>query len=491
MLEQTAKRYPDKIAVKHGHETITFDELNEQSTKLATFFCSKGVKEGDRIALVAEKSIKSVVSIFGVLKAGAMYVPIDPSMPKERLEYILSDCGVDIVLTSIDVFKEQWLPKQYPIPSYHLYIDINLENANTPLNIEIRKDASAYIIYTSGSTGEPKGVEIYHKSVTNLMEWYTKEFSITSEDRILSFVPFWFDASICDLFSMAKTGATLVLPSEGINIFPNEFAQFLVDEEISLFFVPSSQFVLTLDALKDLKYPKLKTVMFGAEELAVRYVRELKEVFKGCELVNIYGPTECTDIATFYKMPIQFEGMEKIPIGTSYPGILTTVINEHQEECELDEIGELLIYGPNIMKGYWNKSEETSRVLKKCIYPSWMWYHTGDLVYRDYGWNYVYVGRKDRQIKSMGRRIQLEEIEHVLNEHPLVKEAIVMSVQDANVEAHIKIECYVVPLATLLDGELIRYCRTKLPDYMVPTKVYICDTLPKLSNGKLNRNVQK
>lgn len=490
MLEETAKRYPQNIAVKHGDEMITFEELNEQSTKLAMFFCSEGVKEGDRMALVAEKSIKSVVSIFGILKSGAMYVSIDPSMPKEQLEYILNDCSVEIVLTSIDVFKEQWLPKQYPIPSYNLYIDINLENADNPLDIEIHGDASAYIMYTSGSTGEPKGVEIYHKSVTNLMQWYCKEFSITLEDRILSFVPFWFDASICDLFSMAKTGATLILPLEGINMFQGEFARFLVDAQISLFFAPSSQFVLALDALKELKYPNLKTVMFGAEELPIKYVKEMKEVFSGCEVINIYGPTECTDVATFYRVKDIPEYMKKIPIGKPYQGIRTALVNKEGFSCiENNEVGELQIHGNNLMKGYWNKPEETKEVFRYSIFlVSGYWYSTSDLVYKDENDDYVYVGRKDRQIKSMGRRIQLEEVEHVLHEHPLVKEVVVISAQDVTIKAHIKIECYVVPLVTTLtEGEIIRYCRTRLPDYMAPTKVYICESLPKTRTGKLNR----
>ena len=487
MLEETAKRYPQNIAVKHEDETITFEDLNEQSTKLATFFCSKGVKEGDRIAIVAEKSINVIVSIFGILKAGAMYVPIDPSMPKERLEYILKDCGVNTVISLQDVLernKEILLERKMMI-----FIDsvCTHPSGNPLLDIEISEDASAYIIYTSGSTGEPKGVEIYHKSVTNLMQWYGKEFSITSEDRILSFVPFWFDASICDLFSMSKTGATLVLPPEGMNMFPNEFAQFLVDEQISLFFAPSSQFVLALDALKELKYPYLKTVMFGAEELPVKYVIELQEVFNGCELINIYGPTECTDVAMFYRVG---DIKNIVPIGKPYPDIGTFLFKDG-EIVKRGEIGELIIYGPNLMKGYWNKPEESDKVLKYHRTISnddfIQVYLTGDIVYKNEEGNYVYVGRKDRQIKSMGRRIQLEEIEHVLNEHPLVKEAIVISAQDVTVESRINIECYIVPLSTLIEGEIIRYCRTRLPDYMVPTKVYISESLPKTSNGKLNR----
>ena len=496
MLEETAKRYPQNIAVKHGDETITFDELNKQSMKLAGFFHSKGVKEGDRIALVAEKSIKSVVFIFGILKSGAMYVPIDPSIPKERLEYILNDCGVDIVIPCQRIIEENCecfaesklvlLTKEFGCTGVSTIV-LDRRNADK-LDIEINKDASAYIIYTSGSTGEPKGVEIYHRSVVNLMNWYCKEFEITSEDKILSFVPFWFDASICDLFSVAKAGATLILPSEGINMFPNEFVHFLVDEQISLFFAPSSQFVLVLDALKELKYPHLKTVMFGAEELPVKYVRELQKVFPECELVNIYGPTECTDVATFYRVGSISDDMGKIPIGKPYPGVNVDIISENNS-CD---VGEIVIRGSNLMKGYWNKRKETEKVLtysgSKDISPI---YHSGDLAYRDITGDIVYVGRRDRMIKSMGRRIQLEEIEHVLNEHPLVKEAVVTSVQDINVELRITIECYIVPLAPLIEGEIIRYCRMKLPDYMVPTIVYICESLPKTNNGKLSRRELK
>ena len=501
MLEETTKRYPQNIAVKHGDETITFEKLNEQSTKLGTFFCSKGVKEGDRIALVTEKSIEAVVSIFAILKSGAMYVPIDPTTPKERLEYILKDCGVNMIVVSPDSFAHYVCAAPYDIvkipfldKNTDLFFTDDFECLSEPKkesDIEIEKDASAYIIYTSGSTGEPKGVEIYHHSVTNLMKWYTKEFNITHRDNILSFVPFWFDASICDLFSMAKTGATLVLPPGGINIFPSEFAKFLVDEQISLFFAPSSQFVLALDALKVLKYPHLKTVMFGAEELAVKYVRELQEVFNGCDLVNIYGPTECTDIVTFYRVA---NIINTVPIGKPYSDIGAFVFKEG-EIVKRGEIGELIIYGPNLMKGYWNKPEENDKVLKyHRTIPNDDFvrvYLTGDIVYKNEEGDYVYVGRKDRQIKSMGRRIQLEEIESLLNEHPLIKEVVIRSVQDVNVESRTNIECHIVPLTTLIEGEIIRYCRTRLPDYMVPAKVCICDALPKTSNGKQNKRELK
>lgn len=491
MLEQTAKRYPDKTAVKHGEAFISFLELNEQSTKIAEFFKSVYIGEGDRVALTAEKNIVSVVAIFGILKAGAMYVPIDNNIPMNRLYHLLNDCETNVWMSpyTITINKKRWeIGFAGYLYDYYEIVCGNIEKKDT---VKISEDALAYIIYTSGSTGEPKGVEIYHHSVTNLMQWYCKEFSITSKDKILCFVPFWFDASICDLFSMAKTGATLVLPPEGINMFPNEFARFLVDERISLFFAPSSQFVLALDALKELKYPYLKTVMFGAEELPIKYVRELKQVFNGCELVNIYGPTECTDVATFYRVPVEIpEDMEKIPIGKPYPSIRTVLVNEDGFSCiEDNEIGELQIYGDNIMKGYWNKPEETDKAFKYHLFlKHGSWYSTGDLVYQDINNDYVYVGRKDRQIKSMGRRIQLEEIEHVLNEYPLVKEAIVTTAQDTYVESWINIECYVVPLVhTLTEGEIIRYCRTRLPDYMVPVKVYVCESLPKTGTGKLNR----
>jgi len=467
MLEETAKRYPQNIAVKHGDETITFEELNEQSTKLATFFYEHEVKEGDRIALITEKSIESVIYIFGILKAGAMYVPIDPLIPIERLEYILKDCNVDIGLTSSKIIEKD-------------------------KNVRVSEDASAYIMYTSGSTGEPKGVEIYHHSVTNLMNWYCKEFKITAEDKILSFVPLWFDASICDLFAMAKTGATLILPPEGINMFPNEFAQFLVDEQISLFFAPSSQFVLALPALKTFEYPYMKTVMFGAEELPIKYVKELQTVFKNSELVNIYGPTECTDVVTFYRVPKEIpEDMQKIPIGKPYHGIGVFLYKDN-EIYKVGDVGELIIYGSNLMRRYWNKQEESDKVLKYYyeIIPTDFIevYLTGDLAYKNSNGDYVYVGRKDRQIKSMGRRIQLEEIEHVLNEHPRIKEAVVIGIADKDVPLHINIVSYVV--SSLTESEIIEHCRNKLPEYMVPTKGYICDSLSKTRNGKLNRNIK-
>jgi len=476
MLEQTATKYPNKIAVKHGEETITFMGLNTQSARVAAFLYSVGIKEGDRVALGAKKNIETIINIFGILKAGAVYVPIDKTMPKERIKYIYNDCAVSTVLHYKNKYDYSFGAfKRHYVTRYNF-------------NAEIGKNASAYIMYTSGSTGYPKGVEIRHSSVVNLMQWYCSEFNITQKDRILSFVPFWFDASICDIFAMAKTGATLVLPPEGLNMFPNEFAEFLATEQITLFFAPSSQFVSALPALKKFLYCDLKTVMFGAEELPVKYLNELKEVFKGCDLVNMYGPTECTDVTTFYRVPKQIpEDMQRIPIGKPYPGVRTEVVNDYGVPCGCNEIGELQIYGHNVMKGYWNNPEETKKVFKYDMFLPW--YTTKDLVYEDKEGNYVYVGRKDRQIKSMGRRIQLEEIEYVLNAHPLIQEAVVVSIHNKYMESRIDINCFIV--TSLTEREIIEYCMTKLPYYMIPVKITICGTLLKTETGKWDRRELK
>jgi len=506
-LKNTAEKYPEKRAVVHGGRNVSYSSMAKQSAKLAKVFHENGVKEGDRIALFCEKSMEAIISIFGILKAGAIYVPIDPTIPSERLRYILDDCDIKVVVTSqviLEKNSEILENKRLLVLTEGDYNNINnksiikwseMTNMEEPAPdtiVNIIDTEPAYIIYTSGSTGVPKGVVISHQSVNHLMEWYCDEFRISVSDNILNFAPLCFDASISDIFSSVRTGATLVLPPEGMNIFPSLFAQTLIDEKITMFFAPSTLFAIWLPSVKEmgLSYPSLRTVFFGAEVLPAKYAREMQTVFKNAEIVNLYGPTEITDTATFYRVKKIPEDGENIPIGKGYPTIEAFAVNENGEPCGANETGELVIRGANLMKGYWKKPEETRNVLRQNpLHSDYidLVYYTGDLVTMDEDGNYIYRGRKDRMIKSRGYRIQLEEIEKVLISHKKIKEAAIVGVPDEKLPTDVKIKAFVVSLSGLTKVEIVQHCSDRLPHYMIPNEIIFMKELPRTMTGKIDR----
>lgn len=504
-LKNTAEKYPEKRAVVHEGQSVSYSSLDKQSAKLAKVLHENGVKGGDRIALFCEKSIEAIISIFGILKAGGIYVPIDPATPSERLRYILDDCEIEVVVTSQNILeKNNEILKNKKLliltkGDYNNNISIvkwseiiNRGKPNPDTIVNIIDTAPAYIIYTSGSTGVPKGVVISHQSVNHLMEWYCEEFRISASDNILSFAPLCFDASISDIFSFIRTGATLVLPPEGMNIFPSLFAQTLIDEKITMFFAPSTLFAIWLPSIKEmgLSYPSLRTVFFGAEVLPAKYAMEMQTVFKNAEIVNLYGPTEITDTATFYRVKKIPEDGENIPIGKGYPTIEAFAVNENGEPCRVNEIGELVIRGANLMRGYWKKPEETRKVLKQNpLHSDYidLVYYTGDWVTMDKYGNYVYVGRKDHMIKSRGYRIQLEEVEKVLISHRKIKEVAVVGVPDEKLPTDVKIKAFIVSLSESTNAEIVQYCSERLPHYMIPNEIVFMKELPRTMTGKIDR----
>ena len=512
LLSRSAEKYPDNTAVIFRDRSITYGEFDELTDKLAVTLINSGIKKGDRVGIYINKSIPSIVSIFGILKAGAVYVPLDPKAPIERISYIVENCGIECVLTSTVKFNSlvQILSDDSPLrtivvtdSSFKVEKDFNihiinweevtgLRNAHFIEPVMTENDL-AYIIYTSGSTGVPKGVMISHLNSLTFVRWVQSVFHISSNDRLSSHAPLHFDLSILDIFGSFQAGATLILVPETTSTFPRKLVDWIAENKISIWYsVPSILTMMLLHGdLKRYKFENLKLLLFAGEVFPTKYLRDLMKTIPGPEYYNLYGPTE-TNVITYYKVDsIPPEQENSIPIGKSCGNMEVFALNDEGKLItEIGVEGELFARGSCVAQGYWNDAEKTAK--------NFVWnpiqknysekaYRTGDMVMLEANGDFLYKGRKDHMIKSRGYRIEIGEIETALYNNPEIKEAAVIPIPD-DVIGH-RIKSFIV----CNDGneidlrELRMYLGKKIPQYMIPDEIEFCSSLPKTSTGKVDK----
>jgi len=518
LLQESTNRYPDKEAVICSESSITYADLNNKSDQLSQALIQSGVKMGDRVGVMLSKSIESIICIFGILKAGASYIPIDPLAPASRIKYIINNSGIQLLLTSErDIVKVipdfdtgstlrrvfltrgdvQQLAVQcknleiIPWETFLLHNKISgiQQNQNT-LDID-----PACILYTSGSTGKPKGVLISHLNVLTFVNMAIDFFHIHSNDRFGNHAPLHFDLSLFDIFVAVKSGATIIMIPEYLTTFPVKLAEYINRNNITIWNSVSS--VLTLLAhrggLKKFQFKNLRIVLFSGDIMPVKYLRILKKHIGNASFYNIYGQTEANSSMCYHIKDIPDDNTWRIPIGKPFPNFEVFAINDDGRIIESPgEEGELYIKSATVAIGYLHDEKMTNEkfILEpRDVFHKSRIYKTGDIVRIDNDGNYVFVGRKDRMVKSRGFRIELDEIETTLNNHPLINQAAVISIPD-ELKGN-KIIAYILPLdgKTLGRNELLDYCSSFLPDYMIPEVFRISDSLPRTPNGKINRKV--
>jgi amino acid adenylation domain-containing protein len=494
LLKASAARHPGKLAVfESDTRTLTYAELNAKSDALAAFLCSRGVQRGDRVGLALPKGLTAVISMFGVMKAGAAYVPIDISAPVERGRRILEDCRISALI--VDGHSRAFIadsdgPAQVIIAGDapatepdHVRFERALESAMLSEH-SARSEDLAYIIFTSGSTGVPKGVMITHANALSFIDWCSDAFNPTSEDRLSNHAPFHFDYSVLDIYLTIKHGATVYLVSEELAKRPRDLAQYIAHNRLTIWSSTPSALMMLLQfgELGAYDSSSLRLVTFGGEVFPPKYLRELQRHWPQAEYFNLYGPTEITTACTFARIPSRIpEHRESpYPIGFACAHCRTLVLGENGEEA--DE-GVLYISGISVFAGYWNRPEETAAAFVDR--RGTRWYNTGDVVRWDPAEGFTYVGRKDRMVKRRGFRIELGEIERALYLHSQVGEAAVVSVPDDNLGLKI------VAFVTCADNkpslvELKTFCATKVPTYMVPDRFVFQERLLRTSSDKVD-----
>jgi amino acid adenylation domain-containing protein len=464
---------PDAPAIVEDDRVTSFRELFEQAAALASRFVEGGVEKQDRIALILPKTTDAIISVFASLFAGAIYVPIHPQWPRERIEAVLEDCAARLVIEG---------------DSYPPRITNRLTGAGIPwqarstvsTNIASlpKADASdpAIILFTSGSTGRPKGVVLSHNAVSAFVRWTAREFQISSNDRIASPSPLGFDLSTFDLFNMALRGASCVLVSVEIAWMPRFLAQFLRQARITCWYsVPSIlNGMLQEGRFAEHEYPDLRVILFAGEVFPGPGVARLQAAVPRAVCANLYGPTE-TNVVTWCRVPHGFDGAQPLPIGRACPYATVTVDAES---------GELLAGGESLMSGYWNRPEDTQRSF------AWLdgkkYYRTGDRVSLAPDGSYLFRGRLDRQVKRRGFRIELGEIEAALAGHDDILEAAVIAAEDGRRGTVITAFVRLRTAGALTLVEAKAHCARTLPAYMAPDRILFVDTISKGSRGKID-----
>ena len=516
-LTTAARAYPDHTAVRYKDQSISYANLDQMSSALAARLMQAGVCPGGRIGIWLNKSIEAIVSIYAILKAGAVYVPLDPIAPIKRTMYMLSDCQVSCLITTqerLALLDESFL--QDLRPALLVLADraiIGRPLAGIPLlawpealsaapHIDsdqahvVSPEELAYILYTSGSTGSPKGVMLTHRNGRVFVDWARQRFRLSANDRLSSHAPFHFDLSILDIFGAASAAATLVLVPENQQSLGVALVRLVVEEGISVWYSVPTALIRMLEARNSMLLATscLRVVLFAGEVFPIKHLRRLRAAVPEAELYNLYGPTE-TNVCTFYQVTdddVAPTRTQAVPIGRACDYATTFTVDDTGAPLDLtgNTEGELCVAGDSMMHGYWGDPIKTAQRLISChqsLASSEYAYRTGDIVRRDEGGNYLFVGRRDHMVKSRGYRIELGEVETALLCHKGIHEAAVIAIPNAEIGA--QLEGYIVPHqgVELIESDLRQHCLHLLPRYMLPERFHVMQAFPLTSTGKIDR----
>jgi len=489
LIEKQVKRTPDAIALCSDEGSLDYKSLLERSTYLAKKLISMGVMPGDRVGICLSRDLHIHVALLGVLKAGASYVPLDPTFPVERLEYMVTKSGMNILVhndgTHFIEFKNSC--HKLNVSTIH-WDDINSSTSFAGIELPlVSPDASCYLMFTSGSTGNPKGVDITHHTVVNCLSWVKKTFELSSEDVFLSQTTFSFDISVPELFAPLIAGARCALVSDEQKYSPIELIEFIRKFKVThIQFVPTALRTMCLlgglEACTSLRY-----ILSCGEALPQDLVDQLLAIIP-VEIHNLYGPTEATIYATHWPCQAHLP-FTTSPIGIPLDYVHAYVLNDAHELVTDGERGELCLGGECLANGYFNDIEKTQKSFIQSLpqnIPETRIYKTGDCV----KWNsqgfYEYLGRLDRQVKIRGYRVEPGEIETILRQFDDIEHAFVLVNQDSTGNNYLEAFCVTSAQFDISDQHIKSVLRKQFPFYMVPNKIYFNSQLPTLPNGKVN-----
>ncbi len=477
-LMSNAASRPQATAVICGNTKISYAELNNQSNAIARLLQHSGIGPGHYVGTAFHRSPHLIPALFGVLKSGAAYIPVDPAYPAARIATMLASARLETVLTTTDLAPhfpaatvltvDGPLPAEGPDPS---------EN---PAPVTLSTSAPVYAIFTSGSTGTPKAASVYHSGFANLLEWYRTDFALGPDDRTLVISSPSFDLTQKNLYTPVLTGGTLVLDDATTYDIPR-ILRLIRDHRVTLVNCTPSAFYPLIDASAADGYRPLASLRFailGGEPISIPRVRAwLEHPETRAEVVNSYGPTECTDICLFHRLHRgNLDQFPFVPLGRQIPNVQVTIRDEQNRPLADNQLGELCIAGVGVGSGYLHDPERTA---SRFIDLPPLTYRTGDLAKRLPCGTFEFRGRVDHQVKINGFRIELGEIEIALADHPDVTEAVVTAA-DNRLTAHIQ--------GTASEQSLKPFLAEKLPAHMIPGEFRIVESFPLTPNGKVDRN---
>ncbi|MCC5438880.1 non-ribosomal peptide synthetase [Clostridium botulinum] len=478
LFEDQVEKAPDNIAVVFEDKKLTYRELNEKANSLARVLRNKGIKADSIVGIMMEKSLETIIGLMGILKAGGAYLPIDPSYPKERIEYMLKDSKSNILLTTENLLNNIEFTGQF--------IDLldegifenkkdNLEDINTSNDL-------SYVIYTSGTTGKPKGVMCEHRNIVRLVK-NTNYISFKDGDKILQTGSIVFDASTFEIWAALLNGLELYLAKSETIILSDFLEEFIDKNNITILWLTSELF--NQIAEKNVKvFKKLRYLLVGGDVLSIKYINLVRRECKNLKIINGYGPTENTTFSTAHL--IEKEYISNIPIGKPIANSKAYIVDRDFNIMPTGIYGELCVSGEGVAKGYLNKPELTlEKFIENPFEPGTKMYKTGDLARWLPDGDIEFLGRMDNQVKIRGFRIELEEIENELLKHEEIKEAIVVAKEN---EYNGKYTCAYIVCEKKVDALNIRnYLKENLPEYMIPSYFVQLEKMPLTINGKIDR----
>jgi amino acid adenylation domain-containing protein len=523
LVAAQAKMAPSANALKAATESMTYGELDDRANQIANHLMALGVGADDAtnqnkiVGLCLDRSITGVVCALGILKAGAAYLPLDPAYPAERLAFMLNDARPRVLITTQQVAAQLPAGPWQVIVIDHEQANINSESTDAP-DVQIAVEDLAYVIYTSGSTGQPKGVEITHASLMNLVSWHRTEFEVTPDDRASLLAGVGFDAAVWETWPYLASGASLSLAPNAARLSPELLRDWLVAQQITVSFLPTAlaERVMTLDWPS---HTALRTLLTGAETLRRFPTDDLP-----FEVINNYGPTECTVVATSGAVPHDDYSDALPTIGRPIANTEVYILDENLERVPLHTAGEIYIGGYGVARGYLNRPELTAEKFIRNPFskdPHARLYRTGDLARYLANGEIAYLGRLDEQIKILGHRIEPNEIVTMLDRHPQIAASRVMARGETCGEkllvAYVVLNSESVPpnvgqafprgpqqgspagvvRPVLTDrnvcltspcsaADLRSFLEKELPQYMVPSVFVRLDAMPLTANGKVD-----
>lgn len=491
LFEQQAAEKPGAVALIKGSKQLTYHQLNKQANQLAHYLINEGVKPGDNIGLLTNRSFDMIIGMLGILKAGGAYVPIDPDYPLDRQEYIYTQSAIKMIVADHD-YPLKVIVKENNFKLINQLCIENFDEHNPALKID--SSQLAYTIYTSGSTGKPKGVMIAHHSAVNLLQWVNNRFNITNSDKLLFITSMCFDLSVYDIFGMLSAGAAVVIAEKTEIQNVQVLAEMLIKHQITFWdSVPTTLDYLVKTLEKDnpkYRYAGLKTVFMSGDWIPVNLPDRIKLFFPEVQVVSLGGATEGTVWSNYFVVDKTDPAWSSIPYGKPIANNFFYILNDHLQPVPVGTVGDLYIGGVGVAKGYANDSEKTARsFIPDPFHPGsgGMMYRTGDSGKMMPDYNMEFIGRKDNQVKIQGFRVELGEIESVLNGSGLVNAAIVLAKPDS--DGNKRLVAYIVSKTNGHDPESFKsYLHKFLPEYMIPSVWIELDNLPLTGNGKIDRN---
>ena len=484
IIRNAAEKYPSKMALRGPDGSYTYSQIDTLAEQFAVVLQEQGVRKGDRVAVYLDKNADSVIIFQGILRAGAIYVPIDLQVPIHGVLEIIAGCSPEVLFTTERLAAEiqaessdsitclTTSPSASGESSWEEVLSTASGKTRTPVNV-VPTDP-AYILYTSGSTGKPKGVCLNHTNALSFVTWAAEETVVGEESIVANHAPFSFGISVYDLYVPFLKGAVLTIVPSRIFLSGRAMAEFMATEKVSHWYSVPSAILLMMRGgeFSDDVRGNLKELMFAGEPFPAEKVNELYDQLPNTRLWNFYGATE-TNVCCFYELQSRIDAeTSSIPIGVAASGDTVWI----EPDGEDPNMGELLVQGPTVMLGYWGDEFSTDRI-----------YRTNDIVRRDDNGLLHFLGRNDAIVKVRGYRVSLTEVEEVVNKHPSIHKVAVVQIGDSSTG---KLYAFAILSESQREPTLIEIkelCAEHLPSYKIVHRITFVDSLPLNVNGKIDR----